>query len=544
MSKARTASNAWNAHQWRFPDRLVKQRLGVLLGVGAVLSLTWISVNLHTGHSTQKAALASAGPVHSAQPKSRLSVLDRHGNVLAHDVEAFDVFITPRLLVGPCAEDTPCIPDPQRHRHLSAIDAALEPDREAQARWRHRTGANARFSHRTQSMPLVSSVRPDVAEALRQLRVPGLSVRKSRVRHYPHGALFSHAVGFGQLSPERRGLEGLELVLDRALLCGSFTGTSSPAGRLNEPVLRTTLDLPVQRLARDLLDKAMQHAKAKAGAVVVMEVESGAVRALVSAPDFDPNFGTSFRQPLQWDRILNRAVASPMAAGQLLDPLLLTEAYERQAIVPTSDVRSDMEGLRVLASDPENQSMLLRALGGRYVLGPGLTQGFTPDWLGERVLLEIGYPPAALQARLTLLQVMSSYQAALTTTESRPHLIAETGASDCDPTDGAAPTRATLPRTHTAQSRNAVESWFQVSGRVGGMQALTQSNGFEAMQSGGALALLTLSPPERPQWLVGVILSPQEPAWTRSTFQRRAARLSTLLNRWTADAMNHPAPPL
>jgi peptidoglycan glycosyltransferase len=117
-------------------------------------------------------------------------------------------------------------------------------------------------------------------------------------RRYPTGRLFAQAVGFDDVI---LGRTGLEKQYNDALV-----GRKEELGRLVDSLvdkkvvgddLRTTLDPKAQQVAYD----AMQGRK---GAVVALDVKSGAVRVLAGTPSFDPKDpgkqgGTTFNNATQ-----------------------------------------------------------------------------------------------------------------------------------------------------------------------------------------------------------------------------------------------------
>ncbi len=105
-------------------------------------------------------------------------------------------------------------------------------------------------------------------------------------RRYPEGSLFSHAVGY---SFTDIGQAGLERTYNDALV-GRRTGIGSIfdqlRGRQKEgDDLTLTLDPKAQRTAQD----ALRSAGNGRGAVVALDPHSGAIKALVSEPTYDPN---------------------------------------------------------------------------------------------------------------------------------------------------------------------------------------------------------------------------------------------------------------
>ncbi len=91
--------------------------------------------------------------------------------------------------------------------------------------------------------------------------------------------------------------------------------------------IRTTLDPAVQRLAEDALRRrvaALRPDGVRGGAVVVLEVASGAVRALVGSPDPDDRRAAGQ---------VNAALA-PRSAGSTLKPLLFAQAFDEGRLTP------------------------------------------------------------------------------------------------------------------------------------------------------------------------------------------------------------------
>jgi penicillin-binding protein A len=104
-------------------------------------------------------------------------------------------------------------------------------------------------------------------------------------RRYPTGPLFAHAVGCTSID---RGRAGLEDFYNDALT-GRATNAIDAVSRLLGPAkvgddLRTTLSEKAQKVATDALDSREQK-----GAVVALELKTGAVKVLAAKPSFDPN---------------------------------------------------------------------------------------------------------------------------------------------------------------------------------------------------------------------------------------------------------------
>ena len=119
-------------------------------------------------------------------------------------------------------------------------------------------------------------------------------------RAYPQGRLFSHAVGYSFVS---RGSAGLERHYNDELI-GEYDEFESIIDQLGGGVkegddLNTHLDPAAQRTA-------IQGLAGRRGSIVALDPESGAVKVMVSIPDFDPN-----SIPRQFSQ-LNRDASSPL----------------------------------------------------------------------------------------------------------------------------------------------------------------------------------------------------------------------------------------
>lgn len=109
-----------------------------------------------------------------------------------------------------------------------------------------------------------------------------LDAAGNETRVYPYGALFSHIIGYST-----KGRTGVE-ALGNYYLINSSTSLSNKAANdaagLKNPGdnIYTTLDVTLQQAASDGLGNYK-------GAVVVTQVKTGQILAMVSKPDFDPN---------------------------------------------------------------------------------------------------------------------------------------------------------------------------------------------------------------------------------------------------------------
>ncbi len=101
-------------------------------------------------------------------------------------------------------------------------------------------------------------------------------------RRYPTGKLFSQAVGFDSVRFGRAGLERFynDRLVGRTSELASIVDSLVEKDQVGDD-LQTTLDPKAQRVAFELLGE-------RKGAVVALDVKTGAVRVLAGAPSYDP----------------------------------------------------------------------------------------------------------------------------------------------------------------------------------------------------------------------------------------------------------------
>jgi penicillin-binding protein 2 len=172
-----------------------------------------------------------------------------------------------------------------------------------------------------------------LAEAFSQL--PGLEVRVESSRNYPQGSLAVHTLGYiGEATAEELqqnpdypmgmilGQMGIERIADTSLrgVWGGHQIEVDAAGKQlqnlekKQPQAGTDLQLTLDSNLQKTAEKALGNRR---GAVVVLDVKTGAVLALASSPAFDPNLFTRRISQKEWDRLqardqpfLNRALQS------------------------------------------------------------------------------------------------------------------------------------------------------------------------------------------------------------------------------------------
>lgn len=294
--------------------------LVVLLFSGAMVSrLAWLQLR-HGAENRERAdenriRLMPRNPI-------RGRLLDRHGRVLATSRLTYNLYVQP----GQVSDQAwPQLRD--RLARLLAIPAAqLDQQRNA--------GRNSEGFR----IQLAEGLKPDQVLRFREQAsaLSGAEVDVDVLRHYPNGRLGAHVLGYtsgiteeeydrlrerGYRIRDRVGRSGVEKAFESHLR-GEWGGQQvevNAAGQVQRILgekparagqdLRLTLDLPLQQAAERALDGVRK------GAIVAMDPQTGAIRALASRPTFDPNLFSPAPSTSQWAALnapeaplLNRAL--------------------------------------------------------------------------------------------------------------------------------------------------------------------------------------------------------------------------------------------
>ena len=186
---------------------------------------------------------------------------------------------------------------------------------------------------------------PDEAARVTALKLPGVNIQREYRRYYPAGEVTGHLVGFTNI--DDAGQEGLEYAFNHWLSGehGAKRVLKDRLGRSVENVesirparhgkdLRTSIDLRIQYLAYRALKAAIQSYGAESGSIVVLDVQTGEVLAMVNQPTYNPND----RAQLSAERYRNRAITDIFEPGSSIKPLVIAAALESGEYRPGSTV--------------------------------------------------------------------------------------------------------------------------------------------------------------------------------------------------------------
>lgn len=258
----------------------------------------------------------------------RGTVTDRFGEPLAVSTPVDTIWANPRELALSAEQ-------------LPRLAKALKRDPNELAR-RVTSNLNRQFLY------LARHMQPGEAAKIKALGIPGVYTSREYRRYYPAGEVAGQVLGFTDV--DDAGQEGLELAFDHWLAGedGAKRVIQDNLGRVVQDVesirparpgrdLVLSIDLRIQYLAHRELKAAIRAQRARSGSVVVLDVTTGEVLAMVNQPAYNPN-DRDQRKPGAYR---NRAATDILEPGSSIKPFIVAAAlasgrYSDTSVVDTS----------------------------------------------------------------------------------------------------------------------------------------------------------------------------------------------------------------
>ena len=264
--------------------------------IAGVLALIFTIIVGRSAYVAFNAPERAALPVAKAETTRRADIIDRKGELLATTVQGKSLAVDPSAIWD--SRDVV--------RGIRSVfpdlgeDAltALMADKKRQFAWVRRGLTDAQV------------------KALKDTGVEGLVFAEEPQRVYPNGKLAGHFLGYTSI--DGIGLEGAERVYNDRLKKGGAP-------------LQLTLDASVQFVVEEELERAYADFDMKGAVGIVLEVSTGAVRAVASWPAVDP----SSRGDVSDEAKTNRALNARMELGSIYKPLTVAAALEAGVLRPT-----------------------------------------------------------------------------------------------------------------------------------------------------------------------------------------------------------------
>jgi cell division protein FtsI (penicillin-binding protein 3) len=343
QAKARTVPSVLG---WRFAF--------VLLSLAAVFTAlvvraAWLQV-------VEPEMLVSQGDMRSLRVEAdtvlRGMIVDRNGEELAVSVPVEAIWADPKVVIErQSAAD-------ERRWHALAEILRMSP---AQLASKIGDNPQRRFVY------LQRQVNPAVVDYVKKLKVPGIFFRQESRRYYPAGEVTAQLIGFTNIDDV--GVEGIEKRYDELLTgtAGRKVFRKDAKGREIEVLeraqaqapgnLQLSIDQRIQSVAYRELKKAVLSYGATSGSVMVVDVQTGEVLAMVNSPSFNPNNRNNTPAYL----FRNRAITDTFEPGSTMKPLAVLSALEFGAAKLTEKVDTSPGYMRIGGSwvrDANNYNVL------------------------------------------------------------------------------------------------------------------------------------------------------------------------------------------
>ena len=258
-------------------------------------------------------------------PANRGKIVDRSGAMLASSLPAKAIWADPEDVDAP-------------REKLNDLAKLLSMDRRELDR---------KLAEDKNYVYLKRQVDADVAAKVAALNIRGINQRSEYKRHYPEGETVAHIVGFTNV--ENVGQEGFELAQQQRLAGkpGARRVIKDNLGRFIEQIgsgrepqdgadLTLSIDTRIQFLAFNALRDAVREHRAKAGAVVVVDVQTGEVLALSNWPTYDPNS----RGQLTGAQLRNRVITDTFEPGSTMKPFAIAMGLEAGKVKPSTVIET------------------------------------------------------------------------------------------------------------------------------------------------------------------------------------------------------------
>lgn len=260
---------------------------------------------------------------HSKVAANRGIIFDRNGEPLAVSTPVVTIWGNPKEL----AKREPLWPQLAKQLGVSSSYLAKKIKRNSKKEFIY----------------LKRRMHPDQAGQLLGQKISGVYGIDEFKRYYPAGNVAAHIVGFTSI--DGKGQEGIELAYDHWLTgkTGQVRLYKDRKGRLVRSAeliksaqpgkeLYLSIDLRIQNLAYRELAKAVKLHNASGGTLVVLDVQTGEVLAMVNQPVYNPNN----RHRVKVSSIRNRAMTDIFEPGSTLKPFTIAAALETGQFKPST----------------------------------------------------------------------------------------------------------------------------------------------------------------------------------------------------------------
>jgi cell division protein FtsI (penicillin-binding protein 3) len=335
--------------------------LWLVLGLGSfglIVRLVWLQV---VNAPTLQAKAQKQQSISKRPFVPRRTIVDRENNQIAIDRPSYTFYAHPvefsEVLVGKG------LPKNGIRVKITSLDMArrLAPILKCDVK-----ELTKKFQQRQTGVFVAADLPEDIGNRIIALKLDGLDVTQGELdytRLYPQNDLLAEVLGY--LDREHKAQAGVEFsqssLLERKVAKYQLTKTGGNKGVIlpdrvtpdflhtDDLKLRLTVDLRLQRAARQALRQKMKEWNARRGTVIIMDADTGALRSLVVEPTYDPN--NYSRDVQNYSKIVgasrapillqNASVSDLYEPGSTFKPIAVAIALENRVITPQTTIQDN-----------------------------------------------------------------------------------------------------------------------------------------------------------------------------------------------------------
>ena len=196
--------------------------------------------------------------------------------------------------------------------------------------------------------PIAKKIAGEIVEKLKAEKLPGIYFTPQEYRYYPEENLAAPILGFCRLNDDgtqQIGSYGIESYWNKILTGrqGFISGERGAFGSwitmaMHSQVnaqdgadLLLTIDRSLQYKACELLQKGLTEYQAKSASLVMMNPKTGAILAMCSLPDFNPNKYSEVKDLRVFN---NNAIFAPYEPGSVFKPITMAAGLNLGLVSP------------------------------------------------------------------------------------------------------------------------------------------------------------------------------------------------------------------
>ncbi|WP_258360967.1 penicillin-binding protein 2 [Moorella sulfitireducens (nom. illeg.)] len=357
-------------------SRRLKGYLGILIFIFALLTSRLFFLQVVNAQEFSKQSAENRIRINPIEAR-RGDILDRNGQVLATSQPVYVVTIR-------------SVPNQDLDTVINNL-AALLADPELTPEVIKELIKKNPFRYQSTEIKRLPASDPAAIATITRLEehrqdLPGVNITEEPQRYYPYGSLAGHLLGYvGQITQQelearkeenygindKIGKSGIEAFLEYSNADGQEIGLRGKKGAEQVEVdaanrkvrdlvtlpptpgdtVQLTIDLKLQQTLEKAMDQVIaatkeRNPKAGGGAAVVLDVKSGAILAMASKPDLDPNDfvnGNFARKQGYYNDprlrpLFNRAIQGVYPPGSTFKPITAMAALDAGVVQPQDTV--------------------------------------------------------------------------------------------------------------------------------------------------------------------------------------------------------------